>query len=126
MSDDWERTETERDVSRVLEEVAAEVGAKSIQAGMWSRGLSTMSDRLTSRVVCSRDRVRDAEGAVRVPYRRWTQGGAPAREPRGTRHRPHGDSYPQDRERGAVRGGGTAQPHGESATRQISCLRDRS
>ncbi|KAI0709660.1 Aldo/keto reductase [Cerioporus squamosus] len=31
-SSDWERTETERAVSHVLEEVAAEVGAKNIQA----------------------------------------------------------------------------------------------
>ena len=33
MVDDWQRTETERNVARVLEEVAAEIGAKSIQAG---------------------------------------------------------------------------------------------
>ncbi|PIL23500.1 transporter [Ganoderma sinense ZZ0214-1] len=32
IAEQWERTETERNVSRVLEEVAAEVGAKSIQA----------------------------------------------------------------------------------------------
>ena len=57
MSDDWERTETERDVSRVLEEVAAEMGGKSIQAGVWSRDLSIMSDRLTSRM-----------GAVAIAY----------------------------------------------------------
>ena len=35
LSEDWERTETERNVARVLEEVATEVGAKSIQAGTW-------------------------------------------------------------------------------------------
>ena len=33
VSDNWERTETERKVARVLEEVAGEVGAQSIQAG---------------------------------------------------------------------------------------------
>ncbi|KAI1781980.1 aryl-alcohol dehydrogenase [NADP+] [Ganoderma leucocontextum] len=32
VTDEWERTETERNVARVLEEVAAEVGAKSVQA----------------------------------------------------------------------------------------------
>ena len=32
-SHDWERTEAERKVCKVLEEVAEEVGAKSIQAG---------------------------------------------------------------------------------------------
>ena len=32
-SHDWERTEAERKVCKVLEEVAQEVGAKSIQAG---------------------------------------------------------------------------------------------
>ena len=37
VSDNWERTETERDVARVLEEVAAEVGAQSIQAGTSSQ-----------------------------------------------------------------------------------------
>ena len=33
----WERNETERAVCKVLEEIAAEVGAKSIQSGMFAR-----------------------------------------------------------------------------------------
>lgn len=34
-SPEWERTEEERKVAKVLEEVAAEVGAPNIQAGEW-------------------------------------------------------------------------------------------
>ena len=34
LSHNWERTEQERKVASVLQDVAAEVGAKSIQAGM--------------------------------------------------------------------------------------------
>lgn len=35
-SQNWERTEQEKQVCRALEKVAAEVGAKSLNAGMWS------------------------------------------------------------------------------------------
>ena len=35
MTADWMRTESERKVCKVLERVAAEIGAKSIQAGMY-------------------------------------------------------------------------------------------
>ena len=35
---DWERTEDQRRVCRALEEVAQQVGAKSIQAGAWFTG----------------------------------------------------------------------------------------
>ncbi len=44
LSEQWERTEVERNVSRMLEEVAAEVGAKSIQAGTSRRELLALPD----------------------------------------------------------------------------------
>lgn len=40
VSEGWERSEDERKVANILEEVAAEVGAPNIQTGVWNRAPS--------------------------------------------------------------------------------------
>lgn len=79
---EWKRTETEAAVSRALEKVAADVGAKSITSGT----LSTFCHAQTFahlEMTTSRYRLRDAEGALCVPYHRWTKGRASEGESRG-------------------------------------------
>ncbi|PBK88017.1 Aldo/keto reductase [Armillaria gallica] len=48
----WERTEVEAKVSRALEKVAAEIGARSMTAGTWSRSYSLLifSDKMLVRM----------------------------------------------------------------------------
>lgn len=78
----WERNETERKVSHALEKVAAEVGAKSITSGEY------ISFVQQPRLKCcgSGYRIPHAEGTIRFPHHRRTQGRAPPRQHRGTRY----------------------------------------
>ena len=79
-----ERTESQRAVAKVLEEVAAEVGAPNIQAGE-RHSIPSLSMTLTKRMLSSGDRIRDAEDAICVPHSRRSQGRAAPGEYRGAR-----------------------------------------
>ena len=74
-----ERTESQRAVAKVLEEVAAEVGAPNIQAGE-RHFIPSLPMTLTKRMLSSGDRIRDAEDPIRVPDYRRTQSRAPRSE----------------------------------------------
>ena len=65
---DWERNENEKKISKALEEVAKQVGAKTITAG---------KNRVRSRkhfvlnAIPSRHRIRDAKNTLCLPNYRW-------------------------------------------------------
>lgn len=84
---EWERNETERKVSNVLQEVATEVGARSIQAGKSLAADTTNSSLDVIHAANSRDCIPDAEDAVRLPHSRRAEGRTSAGKHRSPRHR---------------------------------------
>jgi hypothetical protein len=87
---EWERTEDEVKMSRALEKIAKEIGAKSISAGKFTsleilgtplgpppvEPLCVFLNVTTSLTLFlnSRHRVRHAENTVRLPHHWWSQG----------------------------------------------------
>jgi aryl-alcohol dehydrogenase-like predicted oxidoreductase len=67
----WERTEEEKKMSRALEKVAKEIGAKSITSGEYFR--PQFYDKV-SQACYSCHCIPPPENSLRVPYHRWPQG----------------------------------------------------
>ena len=81
----WERTEEERRVSLVFEEVAKDVGVEGITAG--AHYLLPNCGRATSDVISdSCDCIPPSQGAVCLPHHLLPQGGAFSGESEGTGH----------------------------------------
>ena len=67
----WERNDQEKAMSKALEKVASEVGAKHITSGQFY--FLQFLSQLTL-IAYSGHRLRYAQGALRFPHHRWSQG----------------------------------------------------
>lgn len=84
---DWERNEDEKKMSKALEKVAQEVGAKHITAGLHLFCFYWFSTHHF--ILCSCYSLRDAKDAFRFPNHRRQKSRALDGEPRSLGHRPH-------------------------------------